>query len=518
MSYESVILILFVISSIVAIFARKVNLPYTVALLAVGLFLGTLHILNPPHLTQELLYDIFLPPLIYEAGIHLRFNDIKRDFWVIATLVIPGVILSTIATAAVLIFASTEFEHFSIINWSIGILFGAAVAATDPVAVLAIFKKLGAPRRLRILIESESLLNDGTAIVVFIIALQLLQGSIHSFQEAFVNFFYIVGFGLAIGVIIGLVIAVSMKHIDDAMIAITLTTVAAYTSFLIAQKIGVSGVMSTVAAGLVSGERGLSKVNFPSIRISTENFWEFIVFAMNSLIFLLMGFEIDIKMLLLIWPIVLLAYIAVLIARSVIVLLTWILYYPTKYKFPLKWSFVLTWGGLRGALSMVLALSIPESFAFRELIITMVFGVVLLSILIQGLTIAPILKLFNIISPVSSVKTYELLKTQIALLQNSLDEIEYMQKRRMLSEKSAQIIKEEFSKELKSLIGELDTIQLDKEALVNEEILKAKRRIIMEQKANLLDMYHKGAISLDVYKKLSSELDNRLFELENIGI
>jgi CPA1 family monovalent cation:H+ antiporter len=518
MNYESVILILFVIASIVAMATRRLNLPYTIALMAVGLVLGSLHLLNPPHLTQELLYAVFLPPLIFEAAIHIKFSDMQKDLLLITTLVIPGVILSTLVTAAVMIPVSVHFTQIDTITWPLGILFGAAVAATDPVAVVSIFQRLGVPRRLRLLIESESLLNDGTSIVVFILALHYIQGNIGSPEATLIDFFKIVGFGLLAGTIVGLLTSVAMSQIDDAMVTITLSTVAAYGAFLIADRLGVSGVMSTVAAGLVVGNRGFSQTLFPSIRISTETFWEYLAFAMNSLIFLLMGFAINLQMLWELWPIVLIAYISVLVARFFVVNFTWLLFYPTRLKIPYNWSVVLAWGGLRGALSMVLALSIPDSLGFKEVIVTLVFGVVLLSIFIQGLSMTPLMRALKLASPVSEIKSYELLKTKIALLQDTLEEIDHLQKRRMLHAKSAKSLKEEFAKELERLETKLDELEPDKEAMLTEEMLRTKRRILMEQKNTLLEMYQNGAISFDAYEELKSQIDAKLLELENMGI
>ncbi len=517
MSYESVILILFVIASVVAVAARRVNLPYTIALMAVGLVLGSLHLLNPPHLTQELLYAIFLPPLIFESAIHLKASDMQKDLLPITTLVIPGVVLSTLVTAAVMIPVSIHFTQIDTITWPLGILFGAAVAATDPVSVVAIFQRLGVPRRLRLLVESESLLNDGTSIVVFILALHFLQGHIGSLQETLIDFVRIVGLGLLIGTIIGLLTAMVMRHLDDAMVTITLSTVAAYGSFLVADKLGVSGVMSTVAAGLIVGNRGFSQTLFPSIRISTETFWEYIAFAMNSLIFLLMGFEINLTMLWELWPIVLIAYLSVLVARFFVVNFTWVLFAPTRLKFPYSWSVVLSWGGLRGALSMVLALSIPDSLGFKEVIVTLVFGVVLLSIFIQGLTMTPVMQMLGLVSPVSQLKTYELTKTRISLLEDTLDEIEHLHKRRMLHAASYKELKEELQKELDHLNNELDELEPDKEALREEEVLRTKRRIYMEQKNSLFEMYQNGMISFEIYEELKSQIDAKLLELENMG-
>ena len=518
MSYESVIVILFVIASAVAVIARRINLPYTIALVAVGLALGALQLLHPPSLTQELLYTVFLPPLIFEAAIHLRASELWRDGWPIATLVFPGVIASTLLTAAVMVPVSMHFTQIDAITWPVGILFGAAVAATDPVAVVSLFNKLGAPRRLRLLIESESLLNDGTSIVVFILAMQYILGHLGTPQDAVVDFFRIVGFGLLVGTIVGLATSAVMHHVDDAMITITLTTIAAYGSFLIADKFGVSGVMSTVAAGLITGGKGLSEILFPSIRLATESFWEYIAFAMNSLIFLLMGFAVNLTLLWELFPIILIAYISVLTARFFVVTGTWAVFYPTHYKFPFSWATVMVWGGLRGALSMVLALSIPDSFALKELIVTLVFGVVLISIFIQGLTMSPLMKILGILSPVSQLKNYEFLKTEITLYQDVIDKIKKLHKRRFLSAESLESLTKEYQEKIDWLSEEIDTIEVDKETLVKEETLKTKRRMIMEETKALLENYQNGTISLEVYNMLKHEFDSQLFELENMGV
>ncbi len=517
MAYESVILILFVIASAVAIAARRFNLPYTIALMAVGLLLGTLKLLHPPHLTQELLYAIFLPPLIFEAAIHLRASELMKNIWPVLTLAVPGVIVATVLTAVVMISASTHLVHIDSVTWPLGILFGAAVAATDPVAVGGIFKKLGAPRRLRILVESESLLNDGTSIVVFIIAVQFIQGSLGSLQGAVTDFFRIVGLGLVIGALVGLSADAVMRRIDDAMVVITITTVAAYGSFLMAEHAGVSGVMSCVAAGLICGERSFASALFPTIKIATETFWEYVAFAMNSLIFLLMGFAIDLSMLSELWPAILIAFGAVLCARFMVVSGTWAIFRPTKHRIPYSWSLVLGWGGLRGALSMVLALSIPDSLPFKETIVTLVFGVVLLSIFLQGLSMTPLMKVLKVISPASALRGYEALKARVVLLQEALEEVDRMLQMRLLTPKSARALKEEFKAQLEEVTGELDRIQPDREAVVAEEVLRTKRRIIIEQKARLLEMYQSGAIGLEAYETLKEDLDAKLLELESLG-
>ncbi len=518
MAYESVILILFVIASAVAIVARRFDLPYTIALMAVGLVLGPMKLLHPPHLTQELVYSIFLPPLIFEAAIHLRASELLKNIWIVLILAVPGVVMATLLTAGVMIPVSTHLvHHIEVVTWSLGILFGAAVAATDPVAVGGVFKKMGAPRRLRILVEGESLLNDGTSIVVFVIAVQFIQGTLSSPQGAITDFFRIVGLGLIIGMLVGLAADAVMRHIHDAMVVITITTVAAFGSFLIAEHVGVSGVMSCVAAGLVCGEKSFSSALFPAIKIATETFWEYVAFAMNSLIFLLMGFAIDITRMVELWPAILIAFGAVVCARFMVVLATWMLFRPTRQRIPFAWSLVLGWGGLKGALSMVLAMSIPDSMAFKDTIVTLVFGVVLLSIFFQGLTMAPFMRFLKVALPVKGLGDYESLKARFVLLQNALEEIDRLFQKRLLTPKSARSLKEEFRNQLEEVSRELEKIQPDREAIVAEEILRTKRCLIIDQKAQLLEMYQTGSIGLEAYEKLKEELDARLLEIESLG-
>jgi CPA1 family monovalent cation:H+ antiporter len=231
-----------------------------------------------------------------------------------------------------------------------------------------------------------------------------------------------------------------------------------------------------------------------------------------------MGFAINLKMLWELWPIVLIAYLSVLVARFLVVNFTWLFFYPTHLKIPYKWSVVLSWGGLRGALSMVLALSIPESLWFKDVIVTLVFGVVLLSIFIQGLSMTPLMRLLGLISSVSGLKEYELVKTKIALLHNAIDEIEHFEKKRMLHTDSAKNLKEEFTEDLETLHHRLDELSPDQEIVLNEEVLRTKRRIMMDQKNALLEMYQNGAVSFEVYKELKMQIDTKLLEIENVGI
>ena len=512
MGIEVTFLILLIITSIVAIFADKFNFPYTIALVLAGLIIGYFHIINAPHLSKDLLYYVFLPPLIFQTAIHLKFEDLKRDFPVILTLVIPGVILSTIITAVVFLLIAKEF--FNEVSFEIGLLFGAAVAATDPVAVINTFEKLGVPRRLRFLVDSESLLNDGTSIVIFTLILEIIERNISSYNFAVIEFFFVVGIGLLIGYIIGIFTDEIIKKTEDPMIVITLTTIAAYFSFIIADKIGVSGVMSTVATGLVIGTKSFEKGLYPSIKLTTETFWNYVVFLTNSLIFLLIGISINIDILINYWPWILIAYVAMMIARYIVVLFTWGIFFNTSYKFPFSWSIIMGWGGIRGALTMVLAMSLPDDFQYKELIVTVVFGVVLLSILIQGTSMPFIIKFLGLGKIKDEVIEYEIIKTKISMIQHILSYLNELKSKMLITDNIYNELIKEYREKLNNLNEAIKSLNINID-YKEEEKLKLKRELLMKEKDYLLNLYRRGNISNITYKKLLQEIDSEIFEIEN---
>ena len=513
MGIEVTFLILLIITSIVGIIAEKLNFPYTIALVLVGLFISGLHLINSFHLSKDLLYYIFLPPLIFQTAIHLKFEDLKRDFPIILTLVIPGVILSTFLTAIVFVGIGKEF--FSNISFIVGLLFGASVAATDPVAVISIFERLGVPKRLRFLVDSESLLNDGTSIVIFTLLLEMIEKNIFSYKFMIVDFFFVIGIGIFIGYIIGVFAEEIIKRVYDPMIVITITTVSAYFSFILADKLGGSGVMSSVAAGLVIGTKSFDKEIYPSIRLTTETFWDYIAFLSNSLIFLLIGLSINLELLINYWQWIILAYVAMMIARFIIVFFTWGIFYKTSFKFPFNWSIVMGWGGIRGALTMVLAMSLPDSFEYKELIVTMVFGVVLVSILVQGITMPFLIQFLGLGKVKEEIIEYEILKTKIGMIQHILSYLNDLKSKMLISETIYNELIKEYREKLDKLNETMKILDINVD-FKEEEKLKLKREILMREKDYLLNLYRRGAISNITYKKLAEEIDSEIFEIENL--
>jgi CPA1 family monovalent cation:H+ antiporter len=315
-----------------------------------------------------------------------------RNKMAITALAIPGVVVAILLAGAGTALAISAFSSQRGLTLKQGLVFGALVAATDPIAVVAIFKELKVPARLATLVDGESLLNDGTSIVLLSLLLAAVTGAASGYGHLALQFVLIVGGGAFIGFAAGNLASRLIARIDDAVIEITITVITAYGTFAIAEQAGVSGVIATVVAGMYCGEYAWRDAMSRTTRAALAAFWDYIAFALNSIVFLLIGFEVSTPALLSAWPEILLAFLVVVISRAAVVYGVGGLLSRTRERLPWSWLSVMTWGGLRGALSMVLALSLPYSFPNRDLLVTLTFGVVVLSILVQGLTMQRLLK------------------------------------------------------------------------------------------------------------------------------
>jgi len=302
---------------------------------------------------------------------------------------VPGVALAIIITAVLTPIGLTLFGTGIALAAAPALVFAALISATDPIAVLALFRKLGAPGELALLVEGESLLNDATAYAFFLAALTIGNGTILTATGQFVV--QLAG-GAIVGAAIGLIATFVITRLENALVEVTLTVVAAYASFAIARQIGCSGILATMIAGVICGYGADRSSMSPRTRHAVDRFWEYTAFALNSVVFLMIGLEVRSADVLSAWRPVLAAFIAVLAARALTVGAVAGATWPTRRRLPWRWSAVLTWGGLRGALSMVLALSLPRSMPDRPLLITMTFGVVILSILGQGFSMPALLR------------------------------------------------------------------------------------------------------------------------------
>jgi CPA1 family monovalent cation:H+ antiporter len=515
MESETVFILLFIVATAVAIAVQRLSIPYTVALVLAGLVLGLLHAFPAPHLTKELLFSVFLPGLLFEAAFHIEFRQFWRNRLAVASLALPGVIAATALTAIILTPVAGSLHFVKDFTWQNALVFGALISATDPIAVIAIFKNLGVPNRLAVLLDGESLLNDGTAIVFFTLSLALVAGKEVTVLGLSVDFVKIVGIGAIIGTGIGLAVSQVIKQVDEPMIEITLTTIAAYGSFLAAEHFHYSGVIATVSAGMLCGNYGARVGMSPATRVAVETFWEYVAFALNSIVFLLIGLEVDFQKLISSWQAILVAYLVVTLGRGLIIFGACSILRATRERIPWLWSVILTWGGLRGGLPMVLVLSLGADFPHRDLLVSMTFGVVLISILVHGLTMPSLLRRLGIVHGREARAMYELTRGKLQAARAALEELDRMSRVYFAKPDLIAALRSEYEQKIRQGTTKLDELDLDKGQLYAEELRWVRRRLLLVEKREVISAYRRGVVGRDIYEKLLADLDARILRVES---
>lgn len=374
--------VLLLVAIVVALAARRLRLPYTVGLVLTGILLALSHSGIELRLTHGFIYDVILPPLLFEAAINLHWRELRRDLLPVLVLAICGVIVSAFFVA----WGTSRWLGWS---WSSALVFGALISATDPVSVIAMFKDMRMSGRVRMLVEAESLFNDGVAAVFLALVLAAVGGgsAVPGPIRIGRDFLVTAGGGILIGAFSSLLAGLLAGRTDDHLVETAVTTVAAYGSFLLADQVHVSGVLATVTAGLCMANVALPRVLSDRGRMFVVDFWEFFAFLANSIVFLLIGLRTaSIPFGVLgaggLATVVLLT----VLGRAVSVYPLCLPFAGSRWAISGKEQHVLWWGGLRGALGLALALSLPSTMEYFNQIVVATFGTVAFSVLVQGLT------------------------------------------------------------------------------------------------------------------------------------
>ncbi len=377
--------IVVLVGAIVALITRRLKLSYTVGLVVAGLLVAFFHLPLGINFSKDLLFKALLPPLIFEAALHIQWRELRRDLVPIIVYATLGVVLSAGVTAG--------FMHFVVgWTWPAAILFGVLIAATDPVSVIATFKESRVEGRLRLLVEAESLFNDSTAAVGFGVALAFASGaSVGVASSVGAMFLSVIG-GIASGLLVGGFVLLVLGRTEDHLVELSMTTVAAFGSFWLAEHFQLSGILATTTAGLMMGNMPNFSSLTPKGEKSIEHFWDFAAFVVNSIIFIVLGINLAYQDLAKAAVPIIIAIVAVLIGRAVAVYPCSALFRWSRFRVDSKHQHVMFWGGLRGALALALALGIPAELPYRQEILTVTFGVVAFSVFVQGLTIPALLR------------------------------------------------------------------------------------------------------------------------------
>jgi CPA1 family monovalent cation:H+ antiporter len=382
--------LILLVASIVAIATRRVGVPYTVGLVVAGIALAFSPLDIDRALSSELIYNGFLPPLVFEAALQIRWPALRQNLPVVLALAIFGVLITATVVAAGM--------HI-LVGWTwIGsAIFGVLIAATDPVSVIAAFKELKVQPRLSLLVEAESLLNDGVAAVGFTLLVGIAGGSSPAPLHALGSLAWTIIGGMVVGGGIAAALLAIAGRTEDHLVEITLTTIVAYGSFLAAEHFHMSGVLACLTAGLVVGNIGWRGAISRQGRGHVLAFWDYAAFVVNSLVFILIGSgEAHVFQSFVLWTAVA-AVVMVLIGRIIAVYPLAALFKRSSLAVPTSYQHVLVWGGLRGALALALALSLAAHIPNRDAIVVTAFAVVTFSIFVQGLTMSPLLRTLNLI-------------------------------------------------------------------------------------------------------------------------
>ncbi|MBX3096283.1 MAG: sodium:proton antiporter [Fimbriimonadaceae bacterium] len=377
---------LLIIAAVVALIARRIRLPYTVGLVVAGGIMGAIGLLKGYSLTKELIFTSILPPLVFEAAFFLHWKELKKNLVPVLVLASVGVVISA---------AAVGFAMSNLVGWTLpaALIFGALIAATDPVSVIAMFKELKVKGRLRILVEAESLFNDGFAAVLFSILGVWAAGAHVDAAHVSIDLIREIGGGVICGAIVAGIALYLAGRTEDHLVELTFTAVAAFGSFLLAQHFHASGVLAVLVAGLMIGNLGHIGAITDAGREAVGAFWEFGAFVANSIVFLLIGVQEQAlgKVLVENLDVIGWAILMSLVGRAASVYILSLLFRTTEHRIELPQQHVLFWGGLKGALALALAYGLPENLPQRDEIIAVAFGVVAFSVIVQGLTMGPLM-------------------------------------------------------------------------------------------------------------------------------
>jgi CPA1 family monovalent cation:H+ antiporter len=504
-SSEIQFLTLLTIAAGIAVVVKYIRLPYTIALVIGGLFVS-LTAVEPYHLTEELILFIFLPPLLFEGAIHFEITDLRRNMRTIGVLAFPGLIVSGFL-------AGFAIQKLTGLPMTVALLVGVMITPTDPISVLALFKKLGVSRRLSMIVEGESVFNDGTGIVLYSVLVGIVTSGTLNVSASILLFLKVVIGGLLTGLILGYLAFLFLKRLDDHVLEVLITVLLAFGAFLVAEHtFHVSGVMAVVAAGVLVGNQGARLAMSPTTRLAIKNFWEIAAFVINSLIFLLIGTQIHLYELWAIWPTILAGFAIVTAARAIACYPLLVLLNTAGEKIPVRWFHVINWGGIHGSIPVALALGLPD-IPERGFIVNLVFGVVFLSLTVQGLTVSPMVRMLGLGGRLEEEELYERTVARSVVVKKALDELKHKLSAGRVSRAIHDKVAGELEEELRVAQFQIEELETNPDVQQSWEN-RTRQATLTLQKSSLYEMMIQGDLSHESAEELMQEIDHQLEKLE----
>lgn len=521
---ELTVIMLLSAAALMAIVGQRVKVPYTVTLVIMGLGFAFFPNFVDLEISPELIFGLLVPPLLFEATLHLSWRRLQADMF-------PVLLLALVGTMAGTFFIAWMVWQFVGVPWLAAVAFGALISATDPVAVIALFKTLGVSKRLSVLVEGESLFNDAIAIVAFNLAVAAAApGASFSIGTAIGDFFIVGGGGIAVGAVLGIIVSqVILAKVDDALIETTTTLALAFGSFLVAEEFGLifgiddfhlSGILSVVTAGLIVGNVGFRNTS-PSTRITLDNFWEVLAFLVNSMVFLIIGLQINLSELRPSLADVGVAIGAVVVGRIFVVYGLGAVHrriQPSR-AIPRGYQHVQYWGGLRGAISLALALTLADAGFEDDVVdkvLLMTFGVVLFTLLIQGTSMSTLIDRLGLAGLAPNEQEQQIRQARVYALRSGKAELEKLGQGGVLFRDMSQAMISTYNKQLAEAQGRLGShLGLHPELEIGM-LLQARRDAVVAERTAVSDLGRRGLIGDSVAHHLMVDFANRLAALELI--
>ena len=510
---ELVLVSLLVSVAVLSAAARSVNIPYPIVLVVGGLVLGFVPGMPTVELAPELVLVVFLPPLLYSAAFFANLNELRRDARGISMAAI-GLVLATMCVVAVV-----AHELIDGLSWAAAFTLGAIVSPTDPVAATAIARRQNAPRRVVSVVEGESLINDGTALVAYKVAAAAALGGSFSLWEAGIEFVLGGAGGIVVGLAVGWLISEVRRRLDDIPVEITISLLSGYAAYLPAEQLGCSGVLAAVTAGIVIGWQA-PQISSASMRLQGYAVWETLVFLLNALLFVLIGLQL---------PLILdglagqsaATLIGQAVAVSLTVILTRIAWLqltalairaldrrPQQRARRASWRvrMIVAWSGMRGSVSLAAALALSTDFPQRDVVLLMTFAVILTTLVLQGLTLPMLIRRLDVRD--DGAEAREELLGRRAAVDAALARLDGLAGEEWTHEDTADRMRRAYDyrrRRLASLAGEPE----DEENYEHRsrKYQKMVRAVLDAQRDELVRLRNAGTISNEVMHRLERELD-----------
>jgi CPA1 family monovalent cation:H+ antiporter len=494
---------LLLLATMVGVLARRWRIPYSTALVLAGTVIGYTGVMPALQMDSHIILSLFLPILVFGAAIETDAGHLRENGRPVALLATVGLVLITGLTGALL--------HWLLdLDWALALLLGTMLSFADTVSVLAIFRNLRVPKRLATIVEGESLLNDGTAIVLYHVMLAIvLSGQVH-LPKAVAEFFLVSIGGIAIGAVLGFFASHFIRQTKDHLIDIMLTTAVALGAYTMAEWVHASGVMAAVIAGLVVGNYGWRRSLSPTSQIALGSFWEYASFGVNSAVFLMLGFSADLENIGDYFGPILLTLLAVHGGRLFTIYGGhWLLKRWARHPLPMSWQHVLVWGNVKGSLSVALALALPADVPQRSFLVTLIFGVVLVSLVTQGLSLGPLINFWGVTERPGTKALFEEAQVRLIAARAAQEELLHLQRAGVLSTSSFERLRARYQVVIASAEKRLRALGAQHPEFWDEFMSETRQRVMQVEKSAVLAARRQRLISDEASQAYIEEVDSR---------